>query len=301
MQSANSNYRLLGFWGVFALVCLRVVVGWHFYMEGVAKVRDGGFSSTGFLNAAKGPLASNFQAMIPDHDGRLRLERGEMEKAYNQHMSRVRNSYSFDANQTDRAIQIVADAMVRWDAIALQWAPQIQEYMKGFERNETMAKDPKRTAVASLRAQRDDIETKWKGLVKPVLSAIDKNSVTLEKRLSDIAEPGQRTSVGSIPFEIGGGPVSVRAIDKIIPIFDMSVGILLIIGLLTRVAGFAAGLFLVSVVLTQFPGYPGTLPTYYQAIEMVACFAVALADAGRYAGLDFFPWAFWNARAAAKA
>ncbi len=301
MQSAITNYRLLGFWGVFALVCLRVVVGWHFYMEGVAKVRDGGFSSTGFLNAAKGPLAANFQAMIPDHDGKLRLKRKELVSAYDSYMTRVANSCRFSADQTEQAKKAIEEATDRWDSIADQWAPQIQEYLEGFERIETMSNDPKRSKVASLRAQRDDIETKWKGLVKPVLSAIDKSSVTLEKRLSEIAEPAQKASAGSIPFEIGGGPVSVRAIDKIIPIFDMSVGILLIIGLLTRVAGIAAGLFLVSVVLTQFPGYPGTLPTYYQAIEMMACFVVALADAGRYAGLDFFPWAFWNARAAAKA
>jgi uncharacterized membrane protein YphA (DoxX/SURF4 family) len=94
--------------------------------------------------------------------------------------------------------------------------------------------------------------------------------------------------------------MSVRLVDKVIPIFDMSVGILLILGLLTPIAGLAAGIFLASVVLTQFPGAPGTLPTYYQAIEMVACFVIAFADAGRFAGLDFFPWSYWNARAAAQ-
>jgi uncharacterized membrane protein YphA (DoxX/SURF4 family) len=78
----------------------------------------------------------------------------------------------------------------------------------------------------------------------------------------------------------------------------MVVGILLVIGLLTPLAGIAAGLFLASVVLTQFPGYPGTLPTYYQAIEMVACFVLAFTDSGRFAGLDFIPWSFWNRGAA---
>ena len=66
------------------------------------------------------------------------------------------------------------------------------------------------------------------------------------------------------------------------------------LGLLTPVAGLAAGLFLVSVVLTQFPGSHGSAPTYYQAIEMLGCFLLAFSDAGRYAGLDFLPWSFWN-------
>ena len=90
------------------------------------------------------------------------------------------------------------------------------------------------------------------------------------------------------------GPIDVRLVDKYLPIFDMSVGILLMLGLLTPVAALAAGIFLASVVLTQFPGYPGTQPTYYQAIEMIGCFVLAFSDAGRYAGLDFLPWSFWN-------
>jgi hypothetical protein len=27
---------------------------------------------------------------------------------------------------------------------------------------------------------------------------------------------------------------------------------------------------------------------------MVGCFVLAFADAGRFAGLDFLPWSFWN-------
>lgn len=320
MSSATSTYRRIGFFGVLALVGLRVVVGWHFYMEGVAKVRDGGFSSVGFLNAAKGPLAPQFQEMIPDYDGKLRFDREKMVAAYTSFVERARNAYSFNADQTKDAEAALQDTIVRWDSLASpvkvkfyggknegpierkgEWAAQIEEYFEGFERMAEMAKDPKRSEVTSLRTQRDEIETKWRGLVKPALSAIDKNAQTLERRLSALASLAQRHYAGDVHFEIGGGPVSVHTIDKVIPIFDMVVGILLIIGLLTPVAGCAAGLFLASVVLTQFPGYPGTQPTYYQAIEMVACFVVAFADAGRFAGLDFFPWAFWNARAAAKA
>ncbi|MDZ4850707.1 MAG: hypothetical protein SGI77_15580 [Pirellulaceae bacterium] len=298
MQSANSTYRRIGLLGVLALVCLRLTVGWHFYMEGVTKVREGSFSSVGFLGAAKGPLAPEFQKMVPDYDGRIRLDRNAMVTAYSSYVDRVRNTYSFNPNQTKDAEQIKADTIARWDAIDAEWSPQINEYFKGFERIAELAVDPKRSDVASLRAQRDEIESKWRGLVKPTLSAIDKNNANLESRLIAIATPNQRSTVGAVSFEIGGGLLSVRLIDKIIPIFDMSVGILLILGLLTPVAGVAAGLFLGSVVLSQFPGSPGALPTYFQAVEMVACFVLAFSDSGRYAGLDFFPWAFWKNRAA---
>lgn len=87
---------------------------------------------------------------------------------------------------------------------------------------------------------------------------------------------------------------STRYIDRIIPIFDMSLGILLIIGLLTPVASLTAAFFLASIVISQFPGYPGTQPTYFQAVEMLGCIVLAATDAGRYFGLDFIPWSFWQ-------
>jgi uncharacterized membrane protein YphA (DoxX/SURF4 family) len=319
MLPACSTYRRIGFWGILALVALRILVGWHFYMEGAAKVREGKFTSVGFLSAAKGPLADNFHGLLPDYDGKIRLDKEKMRAAYKAYYDRVRTAYSFNADQTELASKALQDAIVRWDSLASltkvtfynrknqdpeerrgEWASQIEEYIDGFDRMAEMAKDMKRSEVASLRGQRDEIETKWRGLVKPVLADIDKNGKFLEERLAKIATPTQRRTKGEIPFDLSTGPMSVRLVDKIIPIFDMSVGILLIVGLLTPLAGLAAGIFLASVVLTQFPGAPGTLPTYYQAIEMVACFVIAFADAGRFAGLDFFPWSYWNARAAAK-
>jgi len=73
------------------------------------------------------------------------------------------------------------------------------------------------------------------------------------------------------------------------------------VGLLTPLAGWAAALFLLGVVLSQMPGYPGTTPTYFQAIEALACVVVATTDSGRYAGLDFIPWSIWNRGKAAPA
>jgi hypothetical protein len=42
------------------------------------------------------------------------------------------------------------------------------------------------------------------------------------------------------------------------------------------------------------PGYPGTQPTYFQAVECLALLTLMATDAGRYAGLDFIPWAWWH-------
>jgi uncharacterized membrane protein YphA (DoxX/SURF4 family) len=69
--------RYLGGFAVFALVLLRLVVGWHFSREGAKKVaydpHDGelrmNFTADGFLANAKGPLAGLYRANAPDGHG----------------------------------------------------------------------------------------------------------------------------------------------------------------------------------------------------------------------------------------
>ncbi len=303
----------LGFIAIIALVSLRFVVGFHFYMEGTAKVREGGFSSTGFLSSAKGPFAKSFQSMVPDFDGTIRLDTGKeknkpetrddykngaMKEAYERFAAEAAKVYKFSEEQLSSANAIIEDARKLLAENYKTWAAEIEEYKNGIPRIALLEKDEMRSNVASMRRQRDDIEAKWKALTRSALSDIDKISYELETRINGLATE-QQSFVDNkqlyVYFKLpSSSPIDVKLIDKIIPIFDMSVGILLMLGLLTPLAGLAAGIFLASVVLTQFPGSIGSQPTYYQAIEMLACFFLAFADAGRYAGLDFFPWSFWN-------
>ncbi len=303
----------LGTVAIIALVLLRFVVGFHFYMEGTAKVREGGFSSTGFLSTAKGPLAKSFQSMVPDFDGQIRLDTGKdkskpdsrddyksgaLSEAYAGFAAEAAKVYQFTEEQKAESAKVLEDARKLLVENFKNWSTQIEEYKNSIPRIALLEKDEMRTNVSSMRRQRDDIEGKWKALVRPVLNDIDKISYEMETRINALATEQQSVVDEKklyVSFKLpSSSPIDVKLIDKIIPIFDMSVGILLMLGLLTPLAGLAAGIFLASVVLTQFPGSYGSQPTYYQAIEMLACFVLAFADAGRYAGLDFFPWSFWN-------
>ncbi len=345
----------LGFLAIIALVFLRFVVGFHFYMEGTAKVREGGFSSTGFLSSAKGPLAKTFQSMLPDFDGEIRLDTGKgkpeikdtpstndkpsikdkpetgdnsepkdksepkskpgakektevrdkddykggaLKLAYNGFVAEASKVFKFTEEQEAEAKKVVEETRKLLVENYKSYAAEIEEYKSGMPRIALLENDVMRTNVASMRKQRDETEAKWKALARPALADIDKITAEFEKRINDIATEEQSTVEKRkiyVSFKLpGSSPVDVKLIDKIIPIFDMSVGILLMLGLLTPLAALAAGLFLASVVLTQFPGSHGSVPTYYQAIEMLACFFLAFSDAGRYAGLDFLPWSFWN-------
>lgn len=301
------------------LVALRFLIGYHFYMEGVTKVKEGNFSAKGFLSAAKGPLASEFQGLIPDYDGQFRLpqlrsELGPEDQSpvgvdnnkvltnkrlfeyLDQYLANVTELYGFNDEQKTEAQTVVNNVKERIATVVNESGDKISEYLKGFSRIARNNEDEMRNNVASMRKQKDEIEGKWKALAAPTLAEIDKQLLALEKDLNAIATSEQIGEPAKFAaFQLpGAGSIDVRLVDKYLPIFDMVVGILLMIGLLTPLAGIAAGLFLASVVLTQFPGAVGAQPTYYQAIEMVACFLLAFTDAGRYAGLDFIPWAFWN-------
>jgi uncharacterized membrane protein YphA (DoxX/SURF4 family) len=69
--------RYLSTFAVFALVLLRLVIGWHFFREGTQKVvydpRDGElrmtFSAEEFFTRAKGPLSGWYQGSAPDNHG----------------------------------------------------------------------------------------------------------------------------------------------------------------------------------------------------------------------------------------
>lgn len=51
-----------------SIVVLRVLVGWHFLYEGIAKLTTPGWSAAGFLKQARGPLADVFQRIAASPD-----------------------------------------------------------------------------------------------------------------------------------------------------------------------------------------------------------------------------------------
>jgi thiosulfate dehydrogenase [quinone] large subunit len=49
-----------------AVVALRVLIGWHFLYEGLAKLQAPSWSAAGFLQQARGPLADVFKGIAAD-------------------------------------------------------------------------------------------------------------------------------------------------------------------------------------------------------------------------------------------
>jgi uncharacterized membrane protein YphA (DoxX/SURF4 family) len=296
-----SPYYKIGRMAVWSLVLLRLGVGWHFFMEGQTKVKEGDFSSKGFLSAAKGPLAPLYKQAIWDSSGEVRLNKDEMTKLFQELGKKATDEYKFTSEQSKQAEEITKLGIEKLDEVYSEWEEDIYKFGEGTTRVESMAKDPMRQFVSSMREQKDKIESDRLASVRPALSTIDKIIASQENELNELATKEQRavTAPVSLP-KPGALPLQSDMVDKIIPIFDMVIGILLIVGLLTRVASLAAAGFLLSVVLSQFPGFPGTQPTYFQAVEVLACLVLFGTDAGRFAGLDFIPWSIWQFASAPK-
>src|SRR5436190_16116145 len=63
------NRYAIGVATMVMLVALRLAIGWHFFKEGLSHRIDPTWTSEGFLKQAKGPLAANYQAVVPKfHD-----------------------------------------------------------------------------------------------------------------------------------------------------------------------------------------------------------------------------------------
>ena len=55
-------------WPMVAITVLRVLVGWHFLYEGIAKLSSPSWSAAGYLKQARGPFAGLFKSLAAQPD-----------------------------------------------------------------------------------------------------------------------------------------------------------------------------------------------------------------------------------------
>ena len=308
----NSSYRL-GTLGILAIVALRLAIGCHFFREGAEKLVSGKFTSVGFMKVSKGPLTPLFHWFIWDEDGLARLDGKGTLDIWDQYRERVAAHYGFDEKQAAAAkklqgfrerqlLSLLYDSEDDIDKFIdgskykgdvdklfqdLRYKEDIDQYFKGLERRDKYRRDAGRSEVASLRGQVDMMEKELGRSLSGWLTKIDAIWKGLEKDLNALATPEQAGKGLLALGKPGRKMMDTLFIDQIIPTFDLLVGILLFIGLFTRITSLAAAGFLAMIVATQWPGAPGAIPAHYQTIEMVGCLVLAAVGAGQFAGLDF--------------
>ena len=285
--------RLLGMIGVTMLLLLRLTVGWHFYSEGIDKRQSGEWSAAPFFSNARGPLAEHYRQLVWDYDGRFRLNREATMLTLATYREQIAAHYGFDEPQKARAQQNYADAMERHKWVLEQNAVELEEYELGRERIARLDTDARerqiREGVSSLGGQRDTIRREWKQKAAPALAQIDQIWDSYEKAQNEVATSDQLASNGTFRLvKPRTYHIDTSEIDRIVPYFDMAIGVCLLLGFFTPLAALAAAGFLGSVFLSQYPPTTGPSSSMYQLVECMACLVLAGTGAGRFAGLDYF-------------
>ena len=289
----TSRYQI-GLIAAVAIVALRVGIGLHFYLEGATKLREERPFSAGFFGNAKGPLAPYYRQIVWDADGLYRLNYNYTHPHWDNYKNRIVAHYGFDEPQAAKATELFNAYVRRYAHLLNEKQADIVQYQAELARRDANADDPARS-LTSLQSHDARIAQERTQLIAPVLATIDKLWKDFENDLNAISTREQYQRHGRLPIgTVGRRPLDSEFMDRWVPWFDMAVGACLILGLFTRPAAIAGGLFLLSVCLSQWPLAPGAAPIYYQAVETLALFALAAIGAGQFAGLDFLLGGLWR-------
>ncbi len=156
------------------------------------------------------------------------------------------------------------------------------------ERQRERIKQSVANRVNLLRAQVKTIQSDRKGAAAGWLATIDGLWKGLEFELLEMV-PLDAQRKKDLQIDLPSESRMITMVNNAIPYFDMTIGALLIVGLFTRFAAMGAGLFLLSILMTQpaILGEAASPTTIFYLIEMMAAFVVAATCAGRCAGLDY--------------
>lgn len=262
-------------------------MGLHFYLEGQTKLKDKKPFSGPFFAQAKGPLAPLYRNLVWDADGYWRLNRDASFAEFDKYNARIASHYGFDDKQKKAADKIVKDFKAGLSYYLGSKNEDIKTYRNELDRRDANRENATRRALTSLQAHDARIDNERNSLKGPILAGVDKIWKDLEEELNGVATEKQALRSGHLPIsKVGQRFGDSETADAFIPYIHIAIGVLLIIGLFTRVAAIAAAVFLASVCASQWPGYGG-IPIYYQLIEMLACLALAAIGAGQFYGLDY--------------
>ncbi len=290
---AATRFRL-SLAAILALIALRLVIGWHFYKEGVTKLQGAPFSSGALFSSAKGPLAHVYRFPVYDPYGEARLDRGRTEGVWATYRDRLTKDAGGAKKASDQFKKIEAAHRRQLRSLFDDIKSDLGQYLQDVKRLQKYRADPARTEVPGLRDQINSIEQQIKKQSTPWLQQID--SIWNDYEADMVRAYAEVTGGKQAPAlpRVGRRWYDTKTIDRVIPYFDAAIGVLLMLGLFTRTAAWLGAVFLATIVASQWPGTPGAIPTYYQTIECLALVTLATVGAGRFGAADTLLSYLWR-------
>jgi len=284
---------------VISLVALRLVIGWHFFREGAKKFTDRSFTADPFLRQSVGPMADLYQGMIADPHGFERLDKEKTDQAWNDYREKVLAAYDADDATVEEAQKLTKAHVEQFQDFLDANNEDMEKFRIKFDQWQATKKSPMRYVPH----QQDLIEKQGLellGMVSPWLRTVERMREEYRRELLELVLD---EDTATVHFDDVGTAEASKIAEGVMPIDDPAdmplinafvkwtvilVGVFLLLGLFTRFWAIVGAGFLASVISSQWPGWPGAEPTYYQAVELFALLVLCATAAGRYAGLDFF-------------
>lgn len=283
---------------VAALALLRIVVGLHFFLEGMSHLRDPSWSSAGFRKAAVGPLSDWYRSSLPevgDWSSTLgsRDRRTPDEAAAAWQASVVQSWRDLLAARSRRvpldvAGRETAEARLRAAADDLAdyvrgIADDLVEYRMQVDRLDARASQPaardipyERARVAALRRELSARAAAWQAdaaaIGEKLVSAWDAPLASADR----VRAAAART------------PSSLWKADRFVSWSLVTIGGCLALGILVKFNAMGGACFLASVIAAQPFWVAGAQATYDQWVELAALLVIASMPTGGWSGLDYF-------------
>jgi uncharacterized membrane protein YphA (DoxX/SURF4 family) len=279
------------------LVLLRLNIGWHFFSEGVHHCADPLWTSEPVLRAAKGPLAPWYQAYLPDFHGFREWLHGEVDGTESQavqgwieeiegdwkrNQEQFAAHYGLDDKQQKRAAEVARKYQGQLRSWAGERRDELANHVHQWRRTAVADEAP----AADVPFQQDRVVQSQRSLAAEAdgwLAELRSMEQEFDGALLALLNDQQRTQ-----SPVARRATSIDLVDATMKYVVLTIGVLLLVGLFTRLACVAGAAFLFSVVMMQPFWISETAPTFNQYVEMFALLTLATTQVGRWAGLDYF-------------
>jgi len=282
---------------VAALAFLRIVIGLHFFLEGLSHLRDPQWSSTPFRKAAVGPFADWYRASLPE-TGRwsatLGASGGEDAAAAAAWRQSVvaewrtllgdrRRVVPLDATRAAEAEKLLESAGAELDGYLASIGDDLAAYRLELARFADMQRSPASRQVPFARERvakkRKELSAQAAGWMKEAAAIGTKLVAGWDEQLS-AAERLKAAEAAT--------PSALWKADRFVSWSLVTIGACLVLGVLVKFNAMGGACFLASVVASQPFWVPGAQATYDQWVELAALLAIAALPTGGWSGIDYF-------------
>lgn len=274
------------------LVVLRITIGWHFLYQGVWKLNEPEFSADSFLLQAKGPFAAQFRSLVPDADGRERLQ-GDKERlaAWEAYRKAFAEHHALTPDRQDETKKVLARRSAELKEYQDSIKAELDAWLLSHKQLEEWEAQPS-AGVEFSRKRAWDRRQELTKQAKPWLDGIAAIELKYHEDLDRVLLPAELGK--PLPPAMSG----FERMNLFVVWTNIAIGVCLIAGLFTPLAAWGGAAFLLLIVLAQpaWPTiYPPPHPSAGQAlivnkefVEMIALMALGTLPVGRWGGLDFF-------------